>query len=576
MKLDDGCYLNVLDDSDLADFIHHHAWFEGDEVALPREGRVYLLGNLTGQTPKKRRVNQSRSDLKVLNATCSSPTETEQYEPDPDCNGADEMMTDETPLDNENGGDSETFVQKPLTSNQKKVIQNIHNNCGHPSKEEFLRALRLSRARPEVLHYVRREFECPACAAKGHPPKPRLPAALPWTFRFNETLGLDICETESPDSSNIVFCNMVCWGTLYQLCIPVVDKTAETLAKCVAERWIQYFGPSLVIIADQGKEFVGTQFKEFTNANSTLLHIIDVRAPWQNGRTERHGEWLHSPSSSVALQRLAMECNAAKNRLSNRSGYSPLQRVFGIGHHLPADLTSDDTYGPDPIYDLAATDASFEESRQIREAAMKAHAEVSILDRIEDSVRARPRTQTVLRADDVIMVRKTNPPSKVAGGLDQVCALERIEAVYGSTCADHCGSAASFSANWLLLKRLEVWRSRTNCWMTGKLSFKSSQDVEFTLMWSVKEFHHQMPISNQWRPEEFKRRRTRTPVFQKRYKVRTCKFRLMFPVIWTVIAVIEPCLKISEIRVGPCRQMSCHVKWKKMCKTCESSILTIL
>ena len=91
VKLDDGSYLNVLDDSDLADFIHHHAWFEGDEVALPREDRVYLLGNLTGQTPKKRRVTQSRSDLKELNAACSFPIETEQHELDPDCNGADEM-----------------------------------------------------------------------------------------------------------------------------------------------------------------------------------------------------------------------------------------------------------------------------------------------------------------------------------------------------------------------------------------------------------------------------------------------------------------------------------------------------
>ena len=116
VKLDDGSYLNVLDDSDLADFIHHHAWFAGDEVALPRGDRVYLLGNLTGQT-------------------CSFPVETEQHELDPDCNGADEMVTDETPLDDEKSGDSETIVQKPLTSSQKKVIQNIHNNCGHPSKE---------------------------------------------------------------------------------------------------------------------------------------------------------------------------------------------------------------------------------------------------------------------------------------------------------------------------------------------------------------------------------------------------------------------------------------------------------
>ena len=120
----------------------------------------------------------------------------------------------------------------------------------------------------------------------------------------------------------------------------------------------------MLIIADQGKEFVGTQFKEFANANSILLHIIDVRAPWQNGRTERHGDiykrifecarWMHSTSSPMALQHLAMQCNAAKNRLSNRSGYSPLQRVFGIGHRLPADMTSDDVNAPDPVNDLAA------------------------------------------------------------------------------------------------------------------------------------------------------------------------------------------------------------------------------
>ena len=45
VKLDVGSHLNVMDDSDLTDFIHHHAWFEGDEVALPRGDRVCLLGN---------------------------------------------------------------------------------------------------------------------------------------------------------------------------------------------------------------------------------------------------------------------------------------------------------------------------------------------------------------------------------------------------------------------------------------------------------------------------------------------------------------------------------------------------
>ena len=212
----------------------------------------------------------------------------------------------------------------------------------------------------------------------------------------------------------------------------------------------------------------------------------------------------------MALQRLAMECNAAKNRLSNRSGYSPLQRVFGIGHRLPADLTSDDMYGPDPIYDLAATDASFEESRQIREAAMKAHAEVSIRDRIEDSVRARPRSRTVLRADDVIMVWKTNPPSKRGRWVGPgVC----IGTHRGSVWVNMRGSLWKCSQLQCKLATTEESRGleiQNQLLDDMKAGFKSSQDVEFTLMWSVKEFDHQMPTSNQWRPEEFKRRRRRT------------------------------------------------------------------
>ena len=213
----------------------------------------YLMGNLTGQTPKKRRMTHSWSDLVNPNVAISFPVEREQHELDPEGAGADEVGTDEMHTDDEGVCDNTTSTQKPLTTNLKKVAQNIHSNCGHPSKEQFLRALRLSRARPEVLDYMRREFECPACAAKGHPSKSRLPAAMPRTFRFNETLGVDLFEVESPDGSKIIFCNIVFWGTLYQLCIPILDKTAATVAKCIAERWIQYFGPPMLIIADQGK-----------------------------------------------------------------------------------------------------------------------------------------------------------------------------------------------------------------------------------------------------------------------------------------------------------------------------------
>ena len=231
IKFDDRSHLFILDNSDLVEFIHHHAWFEGDEVALSREDPLCLSGNLTGRTSKKRQATRSSSGQVFSNVAGSFLVETEQHELEPEETGANALDCDAVASGDDDGSDDTASTWKPLTANEKRVIQNIHNNCGHPSRQEFLRALRLSRARSEVLNYVRQEFECPACAAKRHLPKPRMPAALPGTFRFNETLGVDLFEIESPDGTKITFCNMVCWSTLYQLCIPIFGQDSSHSVK---------------------------------------------------------------------------------------------------------------------------------------------------------------------------------------------------------------------------------------------------------------------------------------------------------------------------------------------------------
>ena len=66
--------------------------------------------------------------------------ETESREFEPEESGTAELELEEGTIDDENGGDDIASTWKPLTANQKSVIQNIHNNCGHPSREEFLRA----------------------------------------------------------------------------------------------------------------------------------------------------------------------------------------------------------------------------------------------------------------------------------------------------------------------------------------------------------------------------------------------------------------------------------------------------
>ena len=127
--------------------------------------------------------------------------ETEQHELDPEGTGTDELVSDEMPHDDEEGCDSETSARKPLTSSQRKVVQNIHNNCGHPSKEEFLRALRLSRARPEVLTTFDESSSVQHVQPKGILQNLGFQQRCRRTFRFNETLGVDLFEIESLDGS---------------------------------------------------------------------------------------------------------------------------------------------------------------------------------------------------------------------------------------------------------------------------------------------------------------------------------------------------------------------------------------
>ena len=121
---------------------------------------------------------------------------------------------------------------------------------------------------------------------------------------------------------------------MFQLVVIVEDQRAETVAKCFMENWIRYFGPPLALIADQGKEFPGEKFKDMCNSQSVLLHVINVRAPWENARTERHGDmnkkiyvktcYLKTPGDKRTERMIVAECNSTKNRLYNRSGYSHL------------------------------------------------------------------------------------------------------------------------------------------------------------------------------------------------------------------------------------------------------------
>jgi len=82
------------------------------------------------------------------------------------------------------GEAEEDVIEGGMNCEDKKLVQKLHNNLGHPGKYEFCRALRMARARPEVWKYVKNEFRCGICDSQQ---KPRLLDQAP----FPELLRLD-------------------------------------------------------------------------------------------------------------------------------------------------------------------------------------------------------------------------------------------------------------------------------------------------------------------------------------------------------------------------------------------------
>ena len=69
----------------------------------------------------------------------------------------------------------------PVSDSQRRLVQKVHVNTGHPDRLRMLRAFKAAGALPQVLRYIREEFGCEDCQLKRGPDNRRR-AQLPRTF----------------------------------------------------------------------------------------------------------------------------------------------------------------------------------------------------------------------------------------------------------------------------------------------------------------------------------------------------------------------------------------------------------
>ena len=268
-----------------------------------------------------------------------------------------------------------TASEVEVSEAQMSLVRKLHNNCGHPPVDRFLRTLKAAGALPHVLRYVRDRFHCQECESRRGP-LPRRKAQCPRLFSFNRVVSIDVFYVRFKDTSVPVL-NMVCSGTNYQVVQRLEGNSDGTPSSWATWQgflttWIRFLGCPQMIICDGGPEFRG-QFERGLEQLGVLQHVTIPECPWQNSKSERHGGWLKerlqrevnsgqcSFDSLSEMDEFLASITAAKNRWYNQGGYTPVQLVFGELPRVPAELLSEDQGGLVPLCDAYHDPAGLDE-----------------------------------------------------------------------------------------------------------------------------------------------------------------------------------------------------------------------
>ena len=221
--------------------------------------------------------------------------------------------------------------------NTEKVAVKLHKQFGHATPVKILDLIHKAGVNNKELEKSIHNAvnSCEVCK-RFKKPSPRPVVGFPIANKFNEAVSMDLKS----------------WGTRYffviidvttKFCTAVVinDKSASTICANLFTSWIVLFGAPKKILSDNGGEFNNAVMRELGEAFNIKVMTTAAESPWSNGICERQNAVLGD-----SVRKIMADCNcdvkvalawavAARNALSNFSGYSPNQLVFGRNPALP-------------------------------------------------------------------------------------------------------------------------------------------------------------------------------------------------------------------------------------------------
>ena len=123
----------------------------------------------------------------------------------------------------------------------KRLLQRAHEGLGHPSTEKFIRILRYSKAKPEVIAEAR-NLSCSVCR-RHQQVKPARSSAPLRELEFNDCVGTDVIYLPLPDKRTRPALNVIDWATKFQLMIPLKSKKPAAIREAYIDTGYGCLGP---------------------------------------------------------------------------------------------------------------------------------------------------------------------------------------------------------------------------------------------------------------------------------------------------------------------------------------------
>lgn len=195
----------------------------------------------------------------------------------------------------------------------RQAVHLLHVNTGHRSPLRLARALAVCGAPSEVVAAAR-QLKCSVCASRK-PPKAARPASLPPPREMGQQVRVDLVILEDALRRSYVVVHAVDHVSRYQLAQVLMDKSSSSVIVFFRTMWFPMMGISATIVADQGREFVSSEFADFCDGSSIYLMHIAVDAPWQNGLCERSGSTLKAIFGAVVRSQAIAPCRRCRKLL---------------------------------------------------------------------------------------------------------------------------------------------------------------------------------------------------------------------------------------------------------------------